>query len=102
MYDIHAGDPPLLISALVTVVNVNKCSQLLPLLDPIAYIDQTVIYDKSVIAGTSITKSRLFKYIENFTTKKTESFQIDIRKIMYTPVNPSFSIKVGFKGVNII
>ena len=25
-----------------------------------------------------ITKTRLFKYIENFTTKKTESFQIKI------------------------
>ena len=69
-----------------------------------------------------ITKTRPFKYIENFTTKKkkTENFQIKmsdififllktsrrggskeypqsmffskIRKIMYTPVNPSFAI----------
>ena len=76
-----------------------------------------------------ITKTCLFKYIENFTTKKIENFQIknsdifhisaqnidceyslepprrggsneyaqsmfwaEIRKIMYTPVNPSFSI----------
>ena len=29
-------------------------------------------------------------------------FSADIRKIMYTPVNPSFTIKVGFKGVKII
>ena len=65
---------------------------------------------------SSITKTRLFKYIENFTTKKRENFQIkhseifhisdknidcgyslepprsEIRKIMYTPVNPSFTI----------
>ena len=77
----------------------------------------------------TITKTRLFKYIENFTTKKNENFQIknsyilhisdqnidcgyslelppwgssneypqskflaEIRKIMYTPVNPSFTI----------
>ena len=76
-----------------------------------------------------ITKTHLFKYIENFTTKKNENFQIknsyilhisdqnidrgysleppprggsneypqsmflaEIRKIMYTPVNPSFTI----------
>ena len=76
-----------------------------------------------------ITKTRLFKYLENFTSKKTENFQIKnsdifhisaqnidcgyslepprrggsneypqsmfypvIRKIMYTPVNPSFTI----------
>ena len=76
-----------------------------------------------------ITKTRLFKYIENFISKKTENFQIkisdifhisaqnincgyslepprrggsneypqsmfwaEIRKIMYTPVNPSFTI----------
>ena len=76
-----------------------------------------------------ITKTRLFKYMENFTSKKTENFQIKnsdifhisaqnidcgyslepprrggsneypqsmfyavIRKIMYTPVNPSFTI----------
>ena len=77
----------------------------------------------------SITKTHLFKYIENFTTKKKENFQLknsdiflisaqnidcryslepprrggsneyhnlcfwaEIRKIMYTPVNPSFTI----------
>ena len=72
----------------------------------------------------SITKTHLFKYIENFTTKKRENFQIktdifhipalnidcecslepprrlypqsmfsaEIRKIMYTPVKPSFTI----------
>ena len=82
----------------------------------------------------TITKTHLFKYIENFTTKKSESFQIKIwvfffifllknidcgyslepphrggwrggsneylqsmflgryKKIMYTPVNPSFTI----------
>ena len=76
-----------------------------------------------------ITKTRLFKYMENFTSKKPENFQIKnsdifhisaqnidcgyslepprrggsneypqcmfyavIRKIMYTPVNPSFTI----------
>ena len=87
----------------------------------------------------SITKTRLFKYIENFTTKKgnfsdkknSDIFYIPaqnidcgyplepprrggsneypqtlffskIRKIVYTPVNPSFTIKVGFKGVKII
>ena len=79
--------------------------------------------------GYIITKTRLFKYMENFTSKKTENFQIKnsdifhisvqnidcgyslepprwggsneypqsmfyavIRKIMYTPVNPSFTI----------
>ena len=77
----------------------------------------------------SITKTRLFKYIETFISKKIENFQIknsdifhtfaqnidcgyslepprrggsneypqymfwaNIRKIMYTPVNPSFTI----------
>ena len=77
----------------------------------------------------TITKTRLFKYMENFTSKTTENFQIKnsdifhisaqnidfgytleqpqrggsneypqsmfyaiIRKIMYTPVNPSFTI----------
>ena len=77
----------------------------------------------------NITKTRLFKYIENFTTKKNENFQIkqsdiflisaqnidcgyslepphrggsneypqsmfraEIGQIMYTPVNPSFTI----------
>ena len=76
-----------------------------------------------------ITKTRLFKYIENFTSKKTWKFSdknsdifhisaqnidcgyslesprrggsneypqsmfwAEIRKIMYTPVNPSFTI----------
>ena len=63
----------------------------------------------------SIAKTRLFKYIEKFTTKKMAIFQIkksyifhiievvltsthnlcfwaEITKIMYTPVNPSFTI----------
>ena len=78
----------------------------------------------------TITKTRLFKYTENFITKKNDNFQIknsdifhifaenidcgyplepprrvgsneypqsmcffvEIRKIMYTPVNPSFTI----------
>ena len=77
---------------------------------------------------TNITKTSLFKYTENFTTKKIENFQIkilifflfllknidcgyslepprwggsneypqsmfwaEIRKIMYTPVNPTFT-----------
>ena len=63
-----------------------------------------------------ITKTRLFKYIENFTTKPWKfsdrknsymfhisaqniltsthnlCFWAEIRKIMYTPVNPSFTI----------
>ena len=29
-------------------------------------------------------------------------FWAEIRKIMYTPVNPFYYIKVGFKGVKII
>ena len=29
-------------------------------------------------------------------------FQAEIRKIMYTPVNPFYYIKVRFKGVKII
>ena len=29
-------------------------------------------------------------------------FRAEIREMMYTPVNPSFTIQVGFKGVNII
>ena len=78
---------------------------------------------------TIITKTRLFKYMESFTSKKTKIFQIknsdifhifgqnidcgyslepprrggsneypqsmfyaETRKIMYTPVNPSFTI----------
>ena len=75
-----------------------------------------------------ITKTRLFKYIENFTSKNWKfsdkklwiffyistkkhrceavltsthnlCFWAEIRKIMYTPVNPSFSIwKWGLKG----
>ena len=77
----------------------------------------------------SITKTRLFKYIEIFTIKKNEKFQIknsgnfyisaqnidcgyslepprrggsneysqsmfwaEVRKLMYTPVNPSFTV----------
>ena len=77
----------------------------------------------------NITKTNLFKYTENFTTKKNENFQIknlifflfllkntdcgysleppwrggsnkypqfmfwaEIRKLMYTPVNPTFTI----------
>ena len=82
-----------------------------------------------VAADKTITKTRLFTYIENFTTIKIENFQIknpdiyhisaqnidcgyslepphrggsneypqsmfraEIRKIMYTPVNPSFTV----------
>ena len=81
------------------------------------------------VISVNITKTCLFKYTENFTTKKKENFQIkssdilhvspqnidcenslepprrggsneypqfmfwsDIRKIMYTTVNPSFTI----------
>ena len=85
-------------------------------------------------------KARLFKYTENFTTKKWKfsdkksliffifllknidcgyslepprrgvsneypqtMFWAEIRKILYTPVNPQFYyIKVGFKGIKII
>ena len=78
-----------------------------------------------------ITKTRILKYIENFTTlTSTHNLCVfaKIRKKMYTPVNPSFTneypqsmccyqykknnvypckpqfyyIKVGFKGVKII
>ena len=84
-----------------------------------------------ILQKGSITKTHLFTYMENFTTK-IESFQIkiliifhisahnmdcgyclepphwgdicfwvDIRKLMYTPINPRFSISVGFKkGLN--
>ena len=84
---------------------------------------------KSTALDTYITKTRLFKYIENFTTKNGKisrkknsdiflisaqnidcgyslepprrggsnkypqsMFWAEIRKIMYTPVNPSFTI----------
>ena len=87
------------------------------------------VLDKTLETTTSITKTRLFKYIENFTTKKKGNFRLknanifhisaqnidcgyplepprrggsneypqsmfwaEIRKIMYTPVNPSFII----------
>ena len=33
-------------------------------------------YDLDIVEGEIITKTRLFKYIDNFTTKKPESFQI--------------------------
>ena len=74
-----------------------------------------------------ITKTRLFKYIENFTTKKNENFQIKNSDIFHIsaqnidcryslepphktykknnvyPCKPQFYyIKVGFKGVKII
>ena len=86
-------------------------------------------WDAAFCGLLAITKTRLFKYIENFTTKKNENFQIKnsnifhisaqnidcvyslepprrggsneypqsmflskIRKIMYTPVNPSFTV----------
>ena len=93
-----------------------------------------------LICHVIITKKRLFKYIENFTTKKGKfsdekiwyfsyscskhrswvlvrtasarrgdsnehpqsMFFSKIRKIMYTPVNPFYYIKVAFKGVKII
>ena len=82
-----------------------------------------------MLQANVITKTRLFKYMENFTSKKNEIFQIKnsdifhisaqnidcgyslepprrggsneypqsmfyavIRKIMYTPVNPSFTV----------
>ena len=84
---------------------------------------------ESATVNECITKTRLFKYIENFTTKKGKfsdknksdvfhipsqnidcwyslepprsggpneysqsMFLAEIRKIMYTPVNPSFTI----------
>ena len=87
------------------------------------------MYGKTIWGSLDITKTRLFKYMENFTSKKTENFQLKnsdifhisaqskdcvyslepprrggsneypqsmfyavIRKIMYTPVNPSFTI----------
>ena len=89
--------------------------------------------------NTCITKTRLFKYIENFTSKNWKfsdknsdiflisarnidcgyslepprrgssneypqsMFRAEIRKIMYTPVNPSFTIqKWGLRGQNYI
>ena len=84
-------------------------------------------YDLSIWTGlSSITKTRLFKVIENFTTKKGKLqikkiwyfsyfcskhrlwvltsthnlFFSKIRKIMYTPVNSSFTIyiKWGLRG----
>ena len=58
-----------------------------------------------------ITKTSLYKYTENFTTQKWKiisknsrlgeavltsthnlCFRAEIRKIMYTPVNPSFTV----------
>ena len=97
-----------------------------------------VSYMPSVLSLLSITKTRLFKYIENF-TPKNEKFQIkflisfifllelnidcwcsleppqwggsneyqqsmfwaEIRKIMYTHVNPNY-IEIGFKGIKFI
>ena len=92
-------------------------------------IRESVLLSLFKAYATYITKTRLFKYIENFTTIKIENFQIknldifhmsaqnidcgyslepprrggsneypqstfgtEIRKIMYTPVNPSFTI----------
>ena len=57
----------------------------------------------------TITKTRLFKYIENISPSKTESFQIKILIITKThlynfdPLKPHFYIvKLGFTGVYII
>ena len=77
--------------------------------------------------GIIITKTRLFKYIENFTTKKWKfsdkkfwyfsleprqwgdsneypqsMFWAEIRKITYIPKSQFYYTKVGFKGVKII
>ena len=115
-----------------------------PICQPIKFLDRSTIMGQSIFqpirfTQQPITKTRLFKYIENFTTKKKENFQIktsdifhipvqniycgysleppwwggsneypqsrfwaEIRKIMYTPVNQFYYIKVGFKGVSII
>ena len=57
--------------------------------------------DEQTRPTTDIDKTRLFKYTENFTTKNWKFsdknsdifFRLaEIRKIMYTPVNPSFTI----------
>ena len=99
-------------------------------------LDTIWIAKGAIILHENITKTRLFKYIENFTTKQNGKFSdktfsffshffskhrlwvlvrtalakivptiyvfSKLRKIMYTPVNPSFTIKLGFKGVKII
>ena len=89
---------------------------------------ESFYYEQSIYWGSPITKTRLFKYVENFTSKKlkildknSDTFHIsaqnidcgyslepprrggsnqypqsmfwaEIRKIMYTPGNPSFTI----------
>ena len=55
--------------------------------------------------SSNITKTHLFKYIENFITKNEypqSMFWSEIGKIMYTPVNPFYYIKVGFRWTKII
>ena len=37
-------------------------------------------------ASTTITKTRIFKYIENFTTKEMENFQIKNSDILHNSV----------------
>ena len=107
-------------------------ASMLQYVDPfwrIEYSDLTVWVCRLICNVNCITKTRLYKYIENFTTKEKENFQIkksDIfhysaqnidcgyslepprrggsneypqsmflsrnKKIMYTPLNPSFTI----------
>ena len=46
--------------------------------------------DKNSVAGSFvITKTRLLIYIKKISPPKTENFETEI---MYTPVNPSFTI----------
>ena len=49
----------------------------------------------------SITKTRLFKYIENFTTKKNENFQIKILIFFIFPlkkINCGYSLEPPRRG----
>ena len=103
----------------------GKIVRLICLVHKMSHQVQSKIFFKTINL-LYITKTRLFKYIENFTSKKIENFQIKTliffifllktdceyslepprrgdsneypqsmflsRNIMYTPVNPSFTI----------
>ena len=57
-----------------------------------------IFLPKTQIVGTR--QNRLGEAV--LTSTHNLCFRAKIIKIMYTPVNPSYYIKVGFKGVNII
>ena len=73
---------------------------------------------KGLIPSRKHAYSNILKLLppknENFRGKKSDIFHISAqnidcgysleppRKIMYTPINPSFAVLVGFKGMNII